>query len=108
MISSAWSNETTPSAIRMDARRAIVLILIGAELRVAPATDTLSGAAGDRKQSLNLFRVAAINRSRFTFIIARADDDLQLPVAIQIQYRDNFVSIGSIISGRLRIEFALD
>src|SRR6266516_4990646 len=49
----------------------------------------LSRAARDRKESLNLFWVAAINRDRFSFVITRADDDLQLPVALEFASSQN-------------------
>ena len=49
-----------------------------------------------QKVSLNLFRVATTNCDLFTFVIVRAYDDFHLPVAVQIQRRDNFVSIGSV------------
>jgi uncharacterized protein YecT (DUF1311 family) len=53
----------------------------------------LSCAATDRKYSFNLFWIAAINGRRFSFVIPRADDDLQLPVPVQIERSDDFVSI---------------
>ena len=40
--------------------------------------------------------VAAINRDLFSFVVVRADDDLQFPVTVQIQRRNHFVSIGSV------------
>src|SRR6266496_3438322 len=108
ITSSALSEATKVVATRMDARSAIVLILIGPELpSCCRNCHTLSGAARNRK--LNLFRIAAINRDRFSFVIARADHDLQLPVTVQIECRDYSVSFWvKLALDQLRFHFSCD
>src|SRR5262249_10518804 len=53
----------------------------------------VSGTASNRKQSLNLFGIGAVDGDLFTFVIARADNNFHLAIPVQVEGAYNCVRV---------------